>query len=246
MSEATAALAVPLVLAAARGWACLRVQASWRRAIGPVWEWIAAAVALVVAGLALARGQLEQGVPAGVSELIVALLLELGLGTVIGLLVSLPGWALVGASEHSEGALGIAALDREGEGGALTRVVVAASLCAGLSLGLHAPLLAGLLGIFDRFALAQPSAWLGGLSGGLSALGVAEAAAAMTTLALALVTPVLLAQALVQLCLVSLGRADAGAAELASVLGSGLRLGAALLALGAAWSAYPEAFARGM
>ena len=139
-----------VALAAVRAWACLRVQASWRATIGPSWEWIAATVAVVLAGLAALRGQLPLVAPTSGGALISALVFELGLGTALGLIASLPGWALVGAGRQSEAALGLQALRGQDSGGALTRLVVAASLCAGLSLGLHAPLLAGLLGLFDR------------------------------------------------------------------------------------------------
>jgi hypothetical protein len=57
---------------------------------------------------------------------------------------------------------------------------------------------------------------------------------------------VLLTRTIVSLCLASLGRERHGSFELVDVLAPGVRLGAGLVALGAAWSAYPEAFARGM
>ncbi|PRQ07011.1 hypothetical protein [Enhygromyxa salina] len=231
---------VAAALASARVWAVLRVQASWRRLLGPSWVWIAAALAVVVAGLALVRGQL--GAPA-VSELGVLgiwLGFELLLGSVLGLAVSLPGWALVGAAEQSEHALGL----RADAGGSLSALMIAASLAAGLSLGLHAPLLAGLVGLFETFALADPGAWLPATEA-LPAWLIARVAS-ITVLALALATPVLLTQALVQVCVVSLGRGGAEPTDLVAAVAPALRLAAALVALGAAWSAYPEAFARGM
>ena len=225
-------------LAAARAWACLRVQASWRAAIGPSWEWIAAGLAVAIAILALATSRVAGPMPSTLASLGVALGFELGLGTVLGLVASLPGWALVGASRESEAGLGVSA----DEGGALTRVIVAGSLAAGIGLGLHAPLLAALLAVFDGFALAQPHQWLAAAS----PTAAVEGLAAMTTLALALATPVLLTRVLVAVCLVSLGREARGAEGLLAVVGPGVRLAAALVALGAAWSAFPEAFARGM
>ncbi|PRP91505.1 hypothetical protein ENSA5_54790 [Enhygromyxa salina] len=229
-----------VALASARVWACLRVQASWRRAIGSSWEWIAAALAVAVAGLALVRGQL--GAPAAPSVYVFGLWLgfELVLGSVVGLAISLPGWALVGAASESAGALDL----RADGGGALAVMIVAASLAAGLSLGLHAPLVTGLLGLFDRFALASPTLWLPTLAELPS--WASGQLAAITALALALATPVLLTRALVQLCLVSLGRGGPESSSLTAALAPGLRLAAGLIALGAAWSTYPEAFARGM
>jgi hypothetical protein len=171
--------------------------------------------------------------------IVVALVFELLLGTVLGLAISLPGWALVGAAQESEQALAW-----QGVSGSLARLLVAGSLAAGLALGLHAPLCAGLLGLFDRFVLAQPSAWLPTLAELPSYL--VDRAAAITLLGLALATPVLLTQMIVTLCLASLGRERHEVRELVDVLAPGVRLGAGLVALGAAWSAYPEAFARGM
>jgi hypothetical protein len=231
---------VAVALASARVWALLRVQASWRRAIGPSWGWIAAALAVLVAGLALVRGQLAAPVVSDVYVLGVALGFELLLGSVIGLAASLPGWALIGAAAQSERALGVHA-DAAGSFGAL---LVTASLAAGLSLGLHAPLVAGLLGLFDRFVLATPSEWAPTLT--LLPAWLIEQVAGISVLALALATPVLLTRALVQLCVVSLGRGMSGSADLMAALAPGLRLATALVALGAAWSVYPEAFARGM
>lgn len=238
------AVAASVLLASARLWACLRVQASWRWAIGPTWEWIAGAVAVSVTVLAWSGGRLHLGTGAsglGVAmsghALILALAFELILGTVLGLAASLPGWALLGAARESEQALGW-----QGESGSLARLLVIASLAGALALGLHAPLCAGLLGVFDRFALAHPSAWLPAL---VELPGyLVDRAVAITLLASALATPVLLTRLVVALALASLGRERADAAELLDVVGAAARLGAGLLALGAAWSAYGEAFAR--
>lgn len=232
------ALAVVL-LASARLWACLRVQASWRWAVGIHWEWIAGALAVSLAVLAWAGGRLGASVAVDATAIVVALGFELVLGSVLGLAISLPGWALVGAAQESEQGLAW-----QGESGSLTRLLVTASLAAGLALGLHAPLCAGLLGLFDRFVLAQPSAWLPALDELPGYL--IDRSAAILLLGLALATPVLLTRMIVSLCLASLGRERHDARELVDVLSPGLRLAAGLVALGAAWSAYPEAFARGM
>lgn len=233
---------VAVALASARVWACLRVQASWRRVVGPSWAWISVVLAVVVAGLALVRGQLAAAPVPDLHVLGLWLGFELLLGSVVGLAVSLSGWALIGAADESERGLGLRA-DAD-TGGSFAALLVTASLAAGLSLGLHAPLCAGLLGLFDRFTLARPDEWLPALA--LLPGWLLEQVTGITVLALALATPVLLTRALVQLCVVSLGRGDAGSADLLAALAPGLRLAAALVALGAAWSAYPEAFARGM
>jgi hypothetical protein len=122
-------------------------------------------------------------------------------------------------------------------------LLVAASLAAGLSLGLHRPLLAGLLASFERFELASASAWIPTLGFGA---WLGEQLAMVTVLALALATPVLLTRTLVELAAASLGRTGFEASSLLEVFSPALRLAAALIALGAAWSAYPEAFARGL
>ncbi len=81
-----------LVLASARLWALLRVQASWRAALGRRWEWIAATLAVGLAGLALVGGRLSAITTTELGPLAVALVFEVALGSVIGLAVSLPGW----------------------------------------------------------------------------------------------------------------------------------------------------------
>lgn len=229
-------LGAALVLAGARLWALLRVQASWRAALGRRWEWIAGSIAASVVALAAIAGRLAPVELASGSAFVVALVFELVLGSVIGLAASLPGWALVGAAAQSEHGL-------ELRGSAtVANLLVTASLAAGLSLGLHRPLLAGLLASFDRFALARASEWLPTLAVGP---WLVDQLATITALALALATPVLLTRTLVELGVASLGRADVEAGTTAAI-SSGLRLAAALVALGAAWSTHPEAFARGL
>ncbi|HLT39498.1 MAG TPA: hypothetical protein VK034_24610 [Enhygromyxa sp.] len=225
------------MLASARIWALLRVQASWRAALGRRWEWIAATLAVCVAMLLATTGRLAPLERPGWSDFVVALAFELALGSVIGLAVSLPGWALVGAAMQSEHGLELRG------SGTLTTLLIAASLAAGLSLGLHRPLLVSLLASFDRFALARAWEWLSVAEPGPWWI---EQLVTFTTLALALATPVLLTRTLVELGAASLARAGAGAGSLLAAIIPGLRLAAALVALGAAWSAYPEAFARGL
>jgi type III secretory pathway component EscT len=232
-------LGLALLLASARVWALLRVQASWRAVLGRRWELIAAALAVLVAGSMIAAGRLTALELDGLGSLAVALLFELALGSVIGLAVSLPGWALVGAAAQSEHALEL----RSDEPSTLSILLIAASLAAGLSLGLHGPLLAGLLASFERFELASASTWL--IAPELGAWLI-EQLAMITSLALALATPVLLTWTLIELGAASLGRVGFEPAALSSAITPALRLASALVALGAAWSAYPEAFARGL
>lgn len=226
-----------LVLASARLWALLRVQASWRAALGRRWEWIAATLAVGLAGLALVGGRLSAITTTELGPLAVALAFEVALGSVIGLAVSLPGWALVGAAGESE-----RGLELRGPS-SLAPLLITASLAAGLSLGLHRPLISGLLASFEQFSLATPQAWWPAMTPGAWLI---ERVAGATGLALALATPVLLTRTVIELGLASLARASFEAGSLTAVITRGLRLAAALVALGAAWSAYPEAFARGL
>lgn len=232
-------LGAALLLASARIWALLRVQASWRSVLGRRWEWIAAALALLVSASMLAAGQLTALELEGVSPLVIALPFELALGSVIGLAVSLPGWALVGAAAQSEHALDL----QEPEPGSLARLLITASLAAGLSLGLHGPLLASLGASFEHFELASASSWLAATQ---LDVWLIEQLAMITMLALALATPVLLTCTLIELGIASLGRGNFEATALLGAIAPALRLACALVALGAAWSAYPEAFARGL
>lgn len=226
-----------LLLASVRLWALLRVQPGWAVVLGRTWGWIAAGVAVLLAGLASISGRLPMLGFADPAELGVALAFELMLGSVVGLAAALPGWALVGAAAESERALELR--------GPTTFVplLVAASLAGALSLGLHRPLIAGMLGSFEQWALADPSTWVPGAElGTWLCRRIIEA----TALGLALATPVLLSRTVIELGVSSLARTGFEAANLTSVITPGLRLAAGLLALGAAWSAYPEAFARGL
>jgi flagellar biosynthesis protein FliR len=228
-----------LLLAAARLWALLRVQASARAALGRRWEWIAAALAVALALVASLGGRLDSIELEGFAW-IVALGFEVLLGSVLGLFASLLGWGLVGAASQTEAELGVRGT---GEHGSVATVIVAASLAAALSLGLHRPAIAALLGSFAEFPLADPSAWVPELELGSWLI---DRAVASTGLALALATPVLLTRVIVELTIASLARTGVEAASLTAVIAPALRLVAALVALGAAWSAYPEAFARGL
>jgi hypothetical protein len=228
-----------LLLASVRMWALLRVQASWRVVLGRRWEWIAAALAVALTGLLAVAGRLEPVELEGLGALLIAIAFELALGSVIGLAVSLPGWALVGAAAQCEEGLEL----RSSEPGSVATLLIAASLAAGLSLGLHRPLLAGLLANFESFELASASTWIPTLELGA---WLGEQLATITALALALATPVLLTRTLIELA-ASLARSGGiAASSLLDALTPGLRLATALVALGAAWSAYPEAFARGL
>lgn len=225
---------VAVLLASARTWALLRMQASWRVAIGPSWGLVAAGLAVIVGVLALLRGQLPMTLELSWFELLGALAFELLLGAVIGLVVALPGWALIGAAEESAGQLEC------GEG--VARVVVLLSLAGALELGVHRFVWIGLLEGVNRFPLGEPLAW----GQAILCIDLIGACVTWCCLALALATPVLLSRMLVELCLATLRPGGVASVDLHAVLGPGLRVGVGLLALAAAWSAYPQAFARGV
>jgi flagellar biosynthesis protein FliR len=159
---------------------------------------------------------------------------------VLGLLVALPGWALLGAAATSEEALGIRG------SASLTLLMVSASLAAALALGVHRPLIHAALASFEAWAIAEPSTWIVRAPALGSGRRLATQVHAMATLGLALATPVLLTRAVLELGVGSLARTGASTAALLAALLPGLRLAAGLIALGAAWSSYPEAFARGL
>jgi flagellar biosynthesis protein FliR len=231
-------LAWTLVLASVRLWAVLRVQASWRALLGPSWEPIAASLAFALAGVACWSSAIAITPPDSLADAIVMLALEFMLGSVIGLLASLPGWALCGASE-------IASLELTGDRTrSLTHTMLALALAAALTLGLHRPLLASLLGSFASLPLAEPLAWSSAIEVSLAELP--GLLIRFSALALALATPVLLIRMVVEIGVAALARGPDPAAALLAGLTPGLRFAGAALALVASWSAYPQAWARGL
>lgn len=234
-------LAWTLLLASARLFALLRVQAAARMLVGARWELIAAALALVLAGLAVLAGVRAEPAPGEPLDLLLLVLVELMSGTLIGMLASLPGWALCGAATQSEQVL---CGESEGEAGSLSLLLVAGSLACGLSLGLHRPLLTAAIDGLSSLPLGDPLAWPDAARLALTALP--QLLVHATTLALALATPVLLTRLVVTIGVASLGRDSDFDAMLLAAWVPGLRFAAALLALGAAWTAYPHAWAAGL
>ena len=236
----SAALVWTWALASARLFGLLRVQAAWASALGRSWQWISLVLAAVLGAVLLGSARLKIPLAGGVLDdgitALAMLALELMLGSVIGLVLSLPGWALVGAATHSEHGLQLRMRDDQARG-SVAGLLVVASLAAGLSLRLHHPLIAGSEQLFARLALAAPGSWAGALLE-LDALALAGLCAELTIFALALATPVLLSSAIVSVALAALARGSDEAASLSAALDPGLRLAAALVALGAAWTAY--------
>lgn len=217
-----------VALVALRWWSLLAVQVLWRRTVGHAWlaVSVAVAVALATGGIASASAvELEV-------EPWIAAALELGLGGLIGLVVALPGHALVGAADASARVIGTV----PGPWRALTLSLVVATL---LSLDLHRPLLLGASAIFEAWPVGQPSQWLEGAS----SVSVGRLAHGTAVLALTLATPALLAAAVAELAVGLAGRgAPEGAGGLGGV-GPWFRAAAALVATGASWAAYDVVWA---
>lgn len=215
------------LLLSVRVFAILRAQVLWRQAIGP-WWWIVAAGLSGVVVLGAADG----GGPGLATVGVLDVAFELLLGTVLGIVASLPGWALVGAGAAS-GALLPAARST------LAGLFVALVLAIAMALHLHHALLSAALDTAVVWPLGEPRAWIAAAD----PIHLARAAHAMLVLALALATPVLLVAAAVELALRIAGRGPAGSEPPAAAASVFLRSGAALVALGAAWQAYGRVWA---
>lgn len=208
----------------------LRMQVMWREALGPVWEAAAAVLAVSVALVLLPAGgeavSLGRWAPIAACELL--------LGSVLGGLLSLPGAALLGAAGQS--AVGLQLSRTRG----LPLLLIVACLAGGLISGVHRPLLLALRELLALLPVGAPARWLPELP----ALGswLVAAAHACLVLALTFATPVLLTAATLDLGLRLASRGVA--APMLEVVRPWLVGAAALVALGAAWAAYPAAWLR--
>jgi hypothetical protein len=212
------------ILAAVRIFAILRAQSPWRAAAGPVWPVVAAGFAVMLAPAVLPGAQVTA------SLTISALLTEALLGTALGIVVALPGWALLGASAASASALRTSP-------GAWVGLSVALVGGTALALGIHQPLLLALRGTMQTIPLGTATL-------AVSAADLAHLLHAMTVLALALSTPVLLTAAVAELAVRAVSQGPLAATPLASASAPWLRTGAALVALGASWQAYGATWAQ--
>lgn len=217
--------------AALRLFGLLRAQVLWRVAVGPAWEAMAAALAVVTAVVvAPAEGPsptLTQWLLVGGCEFL--------LGSVIGVVLSLPGQALIGAAGQSA-----AVVLHGARGGSLVAAFAGACLAGGLAVDLHRPLLLSLQQHVGVWPVGEPARWLPAAED--LASWIAAAAHACLGLAFTLATPVLLATAVIDLTLRLTIRGVAAAPG--EAVRPWLATAAALIALGAAWAAYPEAWAR--
>jgi len=208
----------------------LRMQVLWRAALGPLWEGVSAALALLLASVLLTH----PGEPVELASWLVIGLCEFLLGSVIGGLVSVPGAAFLGAAQQSAAALQVP------RGPGLPMLLAIACVSGGLVADLHSPLLVALRELLLLWPVGAPARWLPGLAE--LAPWVAESAHAGLILALTFATPVLLTTATLDLGLRLTTRG--AAAPLLEALRAWLVAAAALVALGAAWAAYPGAWLR--
>jgi flagellar biosynthesis protein FliR len=218
------------VWAALRLFGLLRAQALWRAAVGPSWEIVAAALAGCVA---FAVVPATTDVTVTMSTWLLVAVCEFLLGSVVGVLLSLPGQALLAAAGQGAATMNVPR-------GGLVVVFAVASLVGGLTVDLHHPLLFGLQQQLTQWPVGEPARW-GHALVGLDARVIA-AAHGYLVLALALATPVLLSVAVVDLTLRLTVRGVASTSG--DVLRPWLATTAALVALGGAWAAYPEAWQR--
>lgn len=240
----SAALTIDPLLALTGWWtvrlfALLALQGPWQRALGELWWAVAGTLALCLAG-ALALAAAPIGEAAAAIEVDVWLrgaALEAAFGAVLGLLVALPGYALLGASGEAQKGLGV------GRRGVIEPMILAMVLASALAAGLHRPLLLGLRELARAHPPGAPFdlADLAGLvdHGGLALIAGLDR---VLVVGLALATPVLLTRAVIELGAALVG-APEGRGDLRP-LWRWLAAGAAVIALGASWAAYPEAWLR--
>jgi len=161
-------------------------------------------------------------------------LCEFLLGSVIGGLVSLPGAALLGAAQQSATSLQVP------RGRGLPLLLAIACVSGGLMADLHRPLLVASRELLMLWPVGAPTRWLPGLVA--LPTWILDSAHTGLVLALTFATPVLLTTATLDL---GLRLATRGVAvPLLEALRPWLVAAAALIALGAAWAAYPGAWLR--
>ena len=215
---------------AVRLFGLLRAQTLLRGAFGPVWEGVAAVLALTVALVLLPT----TGEPVALARWLTIGLCEFLLGSVMGALLSIPGVALLGAAGQSAASL------QAPRARAVPLALVMACVSAGLLAGIHRPLLLALRDSLMLWPVGAPAQWLPALPGLLT--WTIAAAHTGLVLALTLATPVLLTTATLDLGLRLASRGVA--APMGEALRPWVGSAAALVALGAAWAAYPAAWLR--
>lgn len=219
------------VLLAVRWFVVLRLQPHWSHALGRLWWPVALGVAISVAAASDPLG-VELG---STSAWAVAVSGEILLGAGLGVVVSLPGYALLGGAAASAGALRTMPIP-------LVRMVVSAALVAALSLRLHHPALVVARDHADALPPGRPEFWLPSIADLMHSLPAQLDS--MLLLALTLATPVLLSVVVLRSAVALVGSGPAAAKPLSDAVGPALATAGALLALAVSWSVYPVGWAR--
>ncbi len=208
----------------------LRAQVIFRAAVGPVWEGVAAIVAVLLAVVLLTGA----GEPVTLTRWLTIAVCEFLLGSLLGAVLSLPGAALLGATGQSTVTL------HASRSSALPLLLAVACVSGGLVAGIHRPLLLALRAWFVVWPVGMPARWLPALPELLP--WTITAAHNGLVLALTLATPVLLTSATLDL---GLRLASRGlAVPVSEALRPWLCSAAAMISLGAAWAVYPTAWLR--
>lgn len=230
MAEVEPEIAAAMLLAV-RWFVVLRLQPHWSYALGRLW-W---PVALGVAG-SVAAASAPVGIElVSTSDWALAVGGELVLGGGLGVMVSLPGYALLGGTSASAGAL--RTMPRP-----LVRMSTSAALVAALSLRLHHPALVVARDHAEALPPGRPGLWLPSLAELVYTLPVELNG--MLLLALTLATPVLLSVVVLRSAVALVGAGPAAAKPLSDAVGPALAAAGALLALAASWVVYPVGWAR--
>lgn len=220
------ALVGPLSLAVARLFGILRAHVLLRHVTGVAWWAISAVLAIGLSPLVLASTSTE---PTGGIEWVALVVLEFGLGTVLGTVLSFPGHAVIGSAQL----VGIATLQgpRQKTMAAMV-LLVAASL--GWALSLHHALFETVVELARQFPVADIESW----GRALDPANLPRLAHGLCVLALALATPVLLTAAVADAALRLTGQS--GEQDWTASLRPWVITAGALIALGASWSAFPQ------
>ena len=218
-------------LLALRWFVVLRVQPHWAVAAGRAWWPVAAGLALLLAVMAPAEPiSLDAG------GWVMAVSSELLLGLAIGVVLSVPAYALLGGAAASAGALQTTA-------GPFVRLCLSGALVAAASLGLHHPAMAIAHDQALLWPPGQPQAWLNHVADLPALLSVQLDG--MLVLALTLASPVLLTVLVVRAAVAAVGQGPDLSRSLGDVLGPAVAGLAAIVAFAASWAVYPGAWARG-
>ncbi|MEE9384228.1 MAG: hypothetical protein V3V08_12555 [Nannocystaceae bacterium] len=234
------------IFASLRLWGVAQTQVLWHVAVGPVWWFVAPALAISLGfGWALGLGVAPVDLLASVEPdlmpwetLLGVGLLEVLLGSLLGLLAGLPGTALLGSAAHGASLFGLG-----GRASSWSALVTLTVLVAAFALDLHRPWLAAAHDVLVTWQVGAPSTWM--IADPTRAWqSIAAMARTCLFLALAWATPLMLAGAIVDIATRLLARGMHPAAAFVGALRPWFRLALGLVALAASWSAVPEAWSR--